>query len=86
MACAMSKTQWRPVDIDHNPNWILPFPFNRLEMGTVGDKNIIEAVIRVSNDAQTFDTKVDFAYAWECPKMSDLSFLSGLAMSQNVPF
>lgn len=57
MEYASANLGWRPLDIDHNPEWILPFPASRLEAGNFDStKKIIEAVIRVADDAVCADT------------------------------
>lgn len=49
---------WRPLNLNHNPLEILPFPDNRVDWAEFEDK-AVEAIIRIHNNQKTIQDKLD---------------------------
>jgi len=49
---------WRPLNINHDPRQMLPFPQNRVDWAEYEDK-AVEAIIRIDNDQADIQDKLD---------------------------
>ena len=49
---------WRPLNLNHNPRQMLPFPQNRVDWAEYEDK-AVEAIIRIDNEQSDIQDKLD---------------------------
>jgi len=49
---------WRPLNLNHNPRQMLPFPQNRVDWAEFEDK-AVEAIIRIDNEQSDIQDKLD---------------------------
>lgn len=49
---------WRPLNLNHDPRQMLPFPQNRVDWAEFEDK-AVEAIIRIDNDQSDIQDKLD---------------------------